>query len=474
MFPKSFYKHLVPALLAGLVLRLFFIWRFPFYSGDTAYYEDLARNWLFHGVYGFYSHGQLLPSDARVPGYPAFLAIVYFWAGPGRKAVMLAQAFLDLATCVIAAGIAARLAAGMSEASRGRVAAAALWLAALCPFAANYAAVPLTEVLATFFTTLAILILLSPASLRIEQVQSGSEVIRSVRHWFLGGLFVGLGTLVRPEMPLLLVAVFLVLGLRNYHPENWKKLALAILWIVAGFVLSLAPWAARNAVSLGRVQFLAPRYAETYGDVLPTGFYAWTKTWMYRLRDAYLFTWKLPIQKIEMNDLPSYATDSAKERAQVASMLDRYNRVPGMTRALDLEFAELARERSRRHPIRTYLWIPIERAAAMWFTPRITLLPYSGRLWPLRESWRSNSIDFEVTLGFAVLNILYVGMAIAAAWSARANPGIILIVAFIMIRTAFLTQMQTCEPRYVLVCFPALLAMGAQLFSGRGALHERL
>ena len=474
MFPKSFYKHLLPALLAGLGLRLFFIWRFPFYSGDTAYYEELAHNWLYHGVYGFYSHGQLLPSDARAPGYPAFLAIVYFCAGPGRKAVMLVQAFLDLATCVLAAGIAARLAVGMSEASRWRVVAAALWLAALCPFTANYAAVPLTEVLATFSTTLAILIFLSPASPRIEQVQSRSDVIRSVRHCLLGGLVVGLGTLVRPEMPLLLVAVFLVLGLRNYRPENWKKLALATLWMVAGSLLPLAPWAARNAVSLGRVQFLAPRYAETYGDVLPTGFYAWTKTWMYRFRDAYLFTWKLPTQRIEMNDLPPYASDSAEERAQVASMLDRYNRIPGMTRTLDLEFAELARERSRHHPIRTYLWIPIERAAAMWLTPRITLLPYSGRLWPLRESWRSNPIDFGVTLGFTVLNILYIGMAIAAAWSARANPGIMLIVVFIMIRTAFLTQLQTCEPRYVLVCFPALLAMGAQLFSGRGALHERL
>jgi hypothetical protein len=469
MFSKAFYKHLLPALLAGLALRLFFIWRFPFYSGDTAYYEELARNWLYHGVYGFYSHGQLLPSDARVPGYPAFLAIVYFWAGPGRKAVMLVQALLDLVTCVLAAGIAARLAAGMSEASRGRVAAAALWLAALCPFTANYAAVPLTEVLATFFATLAILIFLSPASFRIEQVQSRSDVIRSVKHWFLGGLVVGLGTLVRPEMPLLLVAVFLVLGLRNYRPENWKTLALATLWIVAGSVLPLAPWAARNAVSVGRVQFLAPRYAETYGDVLPTGFYAWTKTWMYRFRDAYLFTWKLPTQRIEMNDLPPYATDSPEERFRVASLLDRYNRVPGMTRTLDLEFAEIARERSRRHPIRTYLWIPIERAAAMWFTPRITLLPYSGRIWPLGESWRSNPVDFEVTAVFAVLNILYVGMAIAAAWSARANPGIMLIVAFVVIRTTFLTQLQTCEPRYVLVCFPALLAVGAQLFAARGA-----
>jgi len=468
MFPKSFYKHLLPALLAGLLLRLFFIWRFPFYSGDTAYYEELARNWLHHGVYGFCSHGQLLPSDARTPGYPAFLAIIYFLAGPGRKAVMLVQAIVDLATCALAAGIAVRLAASMPEPSRSRVAAVALWLAALCPFTANYAAVPLTEVLATFFTTLAILIFLSPTFFRIDLLQSESDFRRSARSWLLGGFVVGLGTLVRPETPLLLVAVFLVLGLRYYRSENWKKLVLATFWIVAGSVLPLTPWAARNAVSLGRVQFLAPRYAETYGDVLPTGFYAWTNTWMYRFRDAYLFTWKLPAQQIELKDLPAYATDSPEERAHVASLLDRYNRIPGMTRALDLEFAALARERTVRHPVRTYLWIPIERAAAMWFTPRITLLPYSGRLWPPGESWHGNPIDFEFTLGFALLNILYVGMAIAAAWLGRANPGILLILAVIIIRTAFLTQLQTCEPRYVLVCFPALLAVGAQLFAGRG------
>src|SRR5713226_4800671 len=166
MFSKSFVKHLAPALLAGLALRLFFISHFPFYSGDTAYYEELARNWLYHGVYGFYANGQLLPSDARAPGYPAFLAGIYFLAGTGRQAVMLAQAFLDLATCVLAAGIAARLAADASDATRSRVTAAALWLTALCPFTANYAAVPLTEVLATFFTTLTLLIFLSPAGMK--------------------------------------------------------------------------------------------------------------------------------------------------------------------------------------------------------------------------------------------------------------------------------------------------------------------
>jgi hypothetical protein len=464
MFPRTFYKHLLPALLAGLALRFFFIWHFPFSSGDTAYYEELARNWLYHGVYGFYSHEQLLPSDARAPGYPAFLAGIYFLAGTGRQAVMLAQAFVDLATCVLAAGIANRLARGAPDAIRGRVAAAALWLTALCPFTANYAAVPMTEVLAIFFTTLALLIFLSPAGMEIDGIASDRNLLRAVRIWFVGGLVVGLGTLVRLETPLLLVAVLVVFWLRHHGRENGRKLTLATLWMIVGLLLPLAPWAARNAVSLGRVQFLAPRYAETYGDVLPTGFYAWAKTWMFRFRDAYLFTWRLPSQPIELKNLPPYAADSPEELSRVSSLLDRYNRGPGMTRSLDLEFAELARERAKRHPIRTYLWIPIERAAAMWFTPRITLLPYSGRLWPLAESYRSNPTDFEVTLGLALVNILYVGMALAAAWFYRANPGVLLILAFIAVRTAFLTQLQTCEPRYVLVCFPALLAIGAQLF----------
>jgi hypothetical protein len=465
MFHKSLYKHLLPALLAGLLLRLFFILRFPFYSGDTAYYEELARNWLYHGVYGFYSRGQLFPSDLRAPGYPGFLALIYCIAGPGRKAVMLVQTFVDLATCVLAAGIAARLADGLSDASRGRIAAAALWLAALCPFTANYTAVPLTEVVATFFTTLAILIFLSPTLLRIDLLQSTSGLLRAVSRWFLGGLVAGLGTLVRPEAPLLLVAVLLVLLFHSYHRVNLRKFALATVWMSAGLLLPLSPWAARNAMSLGRVQFLAPRYAETYGDILPTGFYSWTKTWMFRFRDAYLFTWKLPSQPIDLKDLPNYATDSPEELARAASLLQRYNTARGMTLALDGEFADLARERAQRHPIRTYLWVPIERATAMWFTPRITLLPYSGRLWPPGENWRANPADFEVTLGFALLNVVYIAMALAAACLRRTNSGILLVLSFVVIRTAFLTQLQTCEPRYVLVCFPALLALCAQLFA---------
>jgi len=465
MLPKSFYKHLFPALLVGLGLRLLFIWQFPFASGDTPYYEELARNWLYHGVYGFFSNGHLYPSDARMPGYPGFLAVIYSLAGPGRSAVFVTQAFVDLATCILTVCIGARLAAGTSEPIRSRITIAALWLAVLCPFTANYAAVLLTEVLTTFLTTLAILIFLLPSAYELDLIRERSDLLRSVRIWFLGGLVVGLGTLVRPETPLLLATVLLVYWLRWWRPSNWGKLTVATLWVIVGVLVPLAPWAARNAQALGRVHFLAPRYAETFGDVLPTGFYAWTKTWMFRSRDAYLFTWKLPADPIALNDLPAYAFDSPEERSRVASLLERYNRGRGMTGQMDVEFARLARERTLRHPFRSYAWIPIERAVAMWFTPRIAALPYAGTIWPLRDGWHQSPTGFEITIGFALLNVLYASLALIGAAHWRESPGIAMIVAFIVIRTAFLTQLQTCEPRYVLVCLPALLALGAQ--SGR-------
>ena len=59
---------------------------------------------------GFTVNGQLTPVDMRVPGYPAFLAAIFAFAGKSPRAVMLAQAVVDLAGCFLIALIAARLA----------------------------------------------------------------------------------------------------------------------------------------------------------------------------------------------------------------------------------------------------------------------------------------------------------------------------------------------------------------------------
>jgi hypothetical protein len=59
-------------------------------------------------------------------------------------------------------------------------------------------------------------------------------------------------------------------------------------------------------------------------------------------------------------------------------------------------------------------------------------------------------------------------MAVVGAWIARRQPSVALLVAFIIIRTAFFTRfVETPEPRYVLECFPAVIALAAQVFAGR-------
>jgi len=41
-------------------------------------------------------------------------------------------------------------------------------------------------------------------------------------------------------------------------------------------------------------------------------------------------------------------------------------------------------------------------------------------------------------------------------------PGVMFLIAYVVIRTLYLTQVETPEPRYVLECFPAVIALAAQ------------
>jgi hypothetical protein len=287
------------------------------------------------------------------------------------------------------------------------------------------------------------------------------------RSWLSAGFLVGLATLVRPESPLLLVALAVVFVVRLRHRADWGKLARVGALTAGGFLLPLLPWAVRNWVSLHEVQFLAPLYAASPDEYTPRGLYAWTSTWLVRYRDVYLVPWKIGTEPVEIGDVPPAAFDSPEEKARVAALLDRYNATRRMTPGVDDGFAALARERTARHPLRTYVTVPLQRALTMWFTPRTELLPISGHLSPIRPEWEEDRLGFSVTVFLGALNFFYVGLALAGVWRAyhRAIPtnariADTLLVVFIVVRTAYLAQTQTPEPRYVLECFPALLALG--------------
>ena len=467
----------VTALLTGACLRLLFVLKFPAGSGDTVVYQQLAANWLKLGKYAMEIGGQPASVDLRMPGYPAFLAIVYALTGrtgeSARLFVMLAQLLVDLAACLVIAALAALLVRLCIENSKPkRVFIAALWLAALCPFTVNYVAVPLTETWAVFLTAIAmsLMVLVATRASGAKLPFSGWMGASGKDYWklaALAGFAVGLGTLFRPETPLLLVTSCAVLGYWQLRRGEWKKWVLTCALMGAACGVALAPWVIRNALTLHEFQPLAPRNTILPGEVDPQGFMAWEHTWLYRVRDCYLVPWKLDDDSINLEDIPAAAFDTPDEKARVAMVLERYNDELSWTSEEDAAFAQLARERTARHPARTYLWIPLRRMVRIWFTPRIELLPVAGNVFPLAYLHEDDPVDQRTTIVLFFLNIVYVGLALWGAsklWQFRAaRPALLVMALYLVVRTAFLTTLETPEPRYVLVCFPALMACAAQL-----------
>jgi hypothetical protein len=156
--------------LSGLALRLLFVIIAPQVTDDSRVYADVAKNWLSHGIYGTTDSGAIVPTYIRLPGYPAFLAIVFALFGSDNfRAVMLIQVLIDLGTCWLIADLSKRTfpteallgcAPGAleykQESSGDRAAKVAFLLTALCPFLANYSAAVLTETLEVLFTAMAL------------------------------------------------------------------------------------------------------------------------------------------------------------------------------------------------------------------------------------------------------------------------------------------------------------------------------
>ena len=471
--------HSVFTILTALALRLVFVHWFPATTGDSAIYLQLASNWLVHHVYGLSQNGQLVPADLRMPGYPAFLAGVTLLFRRSMQAILLSQAVLDAFTCILTAVLASALA---PAGARRRVWIIALWLAGTCPFLANYSSVVLTEVLVAFLATAA----LGCFALGLRQGPThlgpriGGQWELPFTFALLGALLTGAATLVRPEMPLLLGVAVLVYGLRAWRALGARKAILFTAAMAGAFLLPLLPWAARNAISLNKLQFLAPRYATLPGEYAPVGYYAWTRTWLERYRDVYFTVWEIGEERTDVNEIPASAFDSPEEKARVADLISQYNDSPDLdiSPEMDGQYAEIARERTRRHPLRTYLRVPFERAMTIWFTPRTELLPIDGKFWPFREQWNDSRADVLVTGGFAVLGYVYVALAIGGIWlawrtrreSGATGPplgpnlwGIALLLAYFLVRTAFLTTVEAPEPRYVGSCYPGVLALIALL-----------
>ncbi|MGA2966702.1 MAG: glycosyltransferase family 39 protein, partial [Terriglobales bacterium] len=235
-------------ILAALALRLFFFLHFPAVTDDSHSYANFATNWLQHGIYGQTQIASpqtpVAPSDARLPGYPAFLAATFWLFGIANfKAALLAQILFDLGSCLIVADLARRTVSA-------RAARIAFLLTALCPFLANYAAAALTETLEIFFTALA----LDCAAAALHRMNDAPLDWNCRKLWAATGASIAACILLRPDGGILLAAIGLYLAvlvrklLTSKDRAAKRKFAdvLAAGLIVALFALApLLPWTVR-------------------------------------------------------------------------------------------------------------------------------------------------------------------------------------------------------------------------------------
>lgn len=425
------------ALISGAALRLWFIHAYPEILGDPLVYGAIAKNWMLHGVYGTTLNGPLEPTLIRLPGYPLFLMGCFRLFGVEHyHAVMYTQVVFDLGTCLLIAAFTKRI-------WNRKAAWWALWLAALCPFTANYTAVPLTETLEVFFIALALY-----ALVRFLETPRWSWAILEAFAWSYAALL-------RPDGPLLAVALCPAMvwyGRKRWGTARMMKFALAAALLS---ILPFIPWTIRNLRTFHVFQPLAPRTATDPGEFTAPGFERWTKTVCADFTCTWEVYWNANSGEIQIDDLPSRAFDSPAQYEQTKQLLDDYNQVTTVTPALDARFAALAAERIHDHPLRYYLILPAARVADMWLRPRTSLLWIELRWWQFQRHEGETAFAWS----YAGLNLLYL---IVAAFGLRKWPPLsAAMLAFVLMRCALLATIAAPEPRYTLECFPMIIALAA-------------
>jgi len=448
------------ALVAGLLLRLWFVDHMPRVVGDSLVYGDIGKTWLQHGVYGLSAAGPTgaRPTLSRLPGYPMFLAACFRLFGmENYRAALHVQVVIDLGSCWLASALAGRL-----FGARARL--PVLWIAALCPFTANYTATALAETLV--FATIALVFY---AFARWQDAGLGYN-----RWLWIIAAALSYSILLRPEQGLLAAAVLPAMLWRSMAtrgPRGRLRAALPVLVTALATALPFVPWTARNAYVFHVFQPLAPRNANDPGEEQLYGFGQWYRAWAIDFASTDEVCWPMDGEPIDPGALPDRAFDagtpaaSADLRRRTAAVFAEYNRSLVLTPSTDARFAGFATELIHAHPLRYYIGLHIARVVDMALRPRTETMPIADEWW----RWKEHRAQSAFAASYAALNLAYFAAGFAGlyawkrhGWLSPAGPAqsgyrelAAAMLASIVLRSILLLFIDNSEPRYTLEFFPA-------------------
>jgi 4-amino-4-deoxy-L-arabinose transferase-like glycosyltransferase len=442
---------IVPALLLGLLLRIWFLVYFPHVVGDALVYGDLAKNWLLHGIYGLSDASGVTPTLIRLPGYPAYIALCFRLFGiENYFSIMVSQIVVDLAGCCV-------LALAVRRLYGDRAALLALWLSALCPFSAGYSVAVLAECLTLFCTAWAIYALVCwrdalalPATLR-----------RAWLHLISLSLALVCALLLRPDNGLLAAAILPAVLWIAWKRSGMRR-ALAFAGVLCFImVLPLVPWTIRNQQTFDVFQPLSPRMANDPGEFVTSGFNRWFRTWAVDYASTDEVYWAPQTDPIDLDSLPTRAYDSEQQESDTADLIIEYNKGPMVTPELDAKFNALAEERIRANPLRFYVELPVARLLNMWFRPRVEFLGIDLRWWEYSE----HPTETWLAISYVTINLIYIVFAKVGWWRTRPHDAVLwALTAFVILRCLLLLTLDNSEPRYTLECFPVIFVLAGAAF----------
>lgn len=196
-------------------------------TGDAPGYHKLAITMLAHGQYAYELNGA--PDTLRPPVYPSLISILYFLFGAYPWVVLLFQAVLDTASCLL-------LYATLMKFGKPKIAFAAGIFYAADPYIIFYSDNLLSECVFIFLCLAAFFFFTNAATRQFSK--------KTTLDIGLAAFFFGLGCLTRPVLSYLpFIAVpYFIYTLRRHLKGG---LVLSAIFTVV-FLLTISPWLIRN------------------------------------------------------------------------------------------------------------------------------------------------------------------------------------------------------------------------------------
>jgi len=185
------------------------------------------------------------------------------------------------------------------------------------------------------------------------------------------------------------------------------------------------------------------------------------KTWMVdyvSVEDVY---WHVSGEPVNAEDLPERAFDGFPQYEKTLDLISRYNAQLYIDPQMDGEFDQIARLRVEYNPMRYTIWLPFLRTADMWLRPRTEILYVDTRWWDFSEH-KKESLFAMVWAG---LNLFFLLAALRGWIQWKLGLAGLFVVSFILLRSMFLSSLENPEPRYMLECFPVVLALAGGAFT---------